>query len=122
MCQLLVKRAECRNTFEGLTNEGERAIASELELMMEVPFLDETRCRLKGISERKFAIHIGDLIEIENKNGETIANIKILSGGTGCRFFQTKEENDVLQSQGSGEVNLGLDFDVRVCDIAFKEK
>ena len=122
MCQLLVKRAECCNTFEGLTDEGERAIASELELMMEVPFLDKTRCRLKGISERKFAIHIGDLIEIENKNGETIANIKILSGGTGCRFFQTKEENDVLQSQGSGEVNLGLDFDVRVCDIAFKEK
>lgn len=121
MCQLLMKRAECCNNFEGLDENGERCISSKLELVIEVSFLDESRCRLKGINEKAFIVHAGDWLELENKEKEIVTRILVKDINIGCSEHKIKGSDDVQILGGCG-TDLYIEFNTETGFFNMKEK
>ena len=121
MCQLLMKRAECYNNFEGLDENGERCISSKLELVIEVSFLDESRCWLKGITTREFTVHACDWIEIENRKKEIVTRILVKDINISCSEHKIKDTDD-LEIVGGCGTDLYVEFDTEAGFFNMKEK
>lgn len=121
ICRLLMKHAECSNHFEGLNDAGERCITTKLVLTIEVPYIDESRCALKGITTKEFTVHAGDWIELENKENEIVARLRIKAVNFGVSEKIIKE-SDVVQTIGGCATDILFDFDVEKGFIDFREK
>ena len=121
MCQLLMRRAECCNNFEGLGENGERLVSSELALTIEVLFLDESRCRLRGITEKTFVVHAGDWLEFLNSEDESIARVKVKSISFSSAANSPKD-SDIIEVQAGCATDLFIEWDTEFCPIDFKEK
>lgn len=121
ICQLLMKRAESCNNFEGLDENGERRIVSKLELKIEVAFLDESRCRLKGITEKVFTVHASDWIELENSDNKTLAKVKVKAINFSSSA-DNKKDGDIVDIHAGCATDLVVEFDTEFCSVNFKEK
>ena len=108
MCRLLMKHAECSNHFEGLNEIGERCITTKLSLIIEVSYIDESRCSLKGIRTKEFTVNAGDWIELENKNGETVVSIIVKDINLSAVEHRTKDNNIIVQ--GGCAADILFDF------------
>ena len=108
MCRLLMKHAECSNHFEGLNDAGERCITTKLSLTIEVSYIDESRCALKGIRTKEFTVHAGDWIELENKEGEVVASIIVKDINLSASEQRTKEDTIVVH--GGCATDVLFDF------------
>ena len=121
MCQLLMKRAESCNNFEGLGENGERLVSSELALTIEILFLDESRCRLRGITEKTFVVHAGDWLEFLNSKDESIARVKVKSISFSAAANNPKD-SDIVEVQAGCATDFVIEFDTEFFSINFKEK
>lgn len=121
MCQLLMKRAECYNNFEGSDENGERVVSSELALTIEVISLDANRCRLKGITEKTFTVHAGNRIEFIDPKDETIARVKVKTINFSSSANNPKD-SDIIEIQAGCATDWVIEWDTESCSVNFKEK